>query len=255
MTPKPSGFYGMSNRLWGRKTVCALDAGTTVCSTVAKGGLPAIVILGPDFKFLYQGGHANKGNFYVMAPGNPPLNFVAFENGLGKCKDKGLLGGLKVPAAAKRLISAVKAAQLSNVLAFLKSLPDKGEPGKFKKELTKRIEALQVQKRKLFDSFDKAGKKWLAYKAGASYLRVFPGAKDLNEVRGKVGKLQYDKDVRKELLARQNFRRALVLVYGPRRKAVDVKNAAKYFKQIATHFKGTEFGKMAAKMAAVKMVK
>jgi hypothetical protein len=131
-------------------------------------------------------------------------------------------------------------------------MSDQGDVGAFRKELTKRIEALQAQKKKLFDGFEKAGKKWSAYKAGASYLRVFAQAKDANDVRTKVAKLQYDKDVRKELEAQAAFKRAMAGTYGPRSNSSTRRGAWALFKQVADKYKGTEFGKMAERFATKK---
>jgi hypothetical protein len=209
-------------------------------------------VLGPNFKVLYKGGNAFKGQYYVNTAGKPSLNFVALKNGLKKVGNQGLLGGLKIPAAAQRVVALVKAAQLSNALNGLKYLPEKGEVGDFRKELTKRIEALQVQKKKIFDDLEKAGKKWQAFKAGSSYLRVFPQAKDASAVRTKVSKLQYDKDVKKELAAKGALGRVLAMAYGPRSNTNTRRGAWALFKQIVDTYKGTEAAKTAAKFATKK---
>jgi len=214
--------------------------------------MPAIVILGPDFEVLYKGGNVHKGNYYVNTAGKPPLNFVALTDGLKRVGSKGLLGGLKPPAGTERVVAAVKAAQLSNALNGVKYMADTGQVGAFKKELTKRLEALQTQKRKLFDDLEKAGKKWAAFKAGSSYLRVFAQAKDAGEVRTKLSKLQYDKDVRKELEAQAAFKRVMASTYGPTSNSSARRGAWALFKQVADRYKGTEFGKMAEQFAVKK---
>jgi hypothetical protein len=243
----PNGFIAAARALWGDGFTNVLDAGTNTISKMG-GGTSAIVILGPDFEVLQRAGDIRKGAYFMQTPGNPPFNFVEFQGAIRQAGAKGLLGGLKIPDAVKPAIPVIKAAQLSNALNFLKGLPDAGEAGEFKKELAKRIEDLRLAKRKLFDDAEKDGKKWDAFKAGASYLRVFPQAQDAGDMRTKVSKLQYDNDVKKELTAQQMFGQAVAQLYGPQRNPALLKQAAEVFKQVSDQCKGTEYAEMAAGM-------
>ena len=245
----PNNFPGLHNRLWGNALVGGLDCGTFSMSRVAGGGMPSIVVYGPDFEKIYTGGECYKGSWYMKGPGNPPVNYVALKEGLGKVGNKGIFGGLKVPDAARRLVPVIKAAQLSNALRGLKTLPGDGDTGAFKTEVTKRIEALRDRKKKIFEDLEKAGDKWGAFKAGSSYTRVFPTEKDTSAIRSKVGKLQWDADVKKQIMAQQTFQRLVPMIYGPRRNPAAVKQKAQLFKQLVERFKGTEFADLAAKLA------
>ncbi len=221
-------------------------------SRIDGGGSPSIVIYGPDFEKLYSGGDCHKGSWYIKKAGNPSVNLEALRVGVSKIADKGLFGGLKVPQAAQRIVPVIKAAQLSNALRGLKTLPDKDEVGAFKTEMIKRIEALREHKKKIFEELEKAGDKWGAYKAGGSYVRVFPSEKDTGAIRSKVSKLQYDAAVKKQLMAQQAFNQLIPMVYGPRRNPSAVKQKDKLFKQVVDAYKGTEFGDLAAKLAEAR---
>ncbi|HOX06772.1 MAG TPA: hypothetical protein PK280_10235 [Planctomycetota bacterium] len=228
---------------------CLLDAGAFNCKTFGSGGQPAFVILGPEFETLAKGGDAHKGAYFRQAPGNPPFNYAELKDAYDPLKGKGLLGGLTVPPEAKVVVELVRRGQLGQLEPFAQRLPDQGALGDFKKELVKRIEALRVSKRELFDKLEKDGKKWGAYKVGASYLRVYTQAKDRNEVSAKVGALQNDPEVRKNLEAQQVFASLLSQIYGPTRNPAVLAQAKATFQQFIDKYKDTEFATLAGELA------
>jgi hypothetical protein len=241
-------FPGLAQRFWGNDLPGGLDLVDASARTVGQGGA-AIVILGPDFEVLFTAGRYNAGNMFYPKPGNPPAASEDLRSGLARANGKGLLGGLKVPARCEPLMPLLRGAQLSTVLTSIRGLPDSGELGDFKKELTKRIEELRAKKRAVFDEYEKAGQKWEAFKAGSSYLRVFPQAEDAGEVRTKVGTLQRGAEVRKEMQAQQTFERLAPMLWGPKANPAAVKQSSQLLKQLATQFKGTEYGGIAEKLA------
>lgn len=247
VSKNPNGFVGAARALWGDGFTNILDSGTNIITKMG-GGTSSIVVLGPDFEVLQKAGDYRKGAYYMETAGKPAYNLAELQRALKQAGDKGLLGGLKPPAAVKPVLPMVKAAQLSNAANYLKGLSDAGEVGEFKKELSKRIEDLRLAKLKLFEDAEKEGRKWDAFKAGLSYMRVFPQAPDANDVRNKVSKLQYDNDVRKELTAQQMFGQAMAQVYAPRRNAALLKQVATVFKQVTDQCKDTEYGKLAAEI-------
>jgi hypothetical protein len=224
---------------------CLLDSGSVICKTFGDGKQPAIVILGPDSEVLFTGGGAHDGNSYTDKSFTVPYNLAVLKEGYEKAKDKGLLGGLTVPAEAKSVAELLKRGQIAQADQYVQRLPDQGAVGDFKKELVKRLEALRVSKRELFDKLEKDGKKWEAFKVGTSYLRVFPQAKDRNDVSGKVTALQNDASVRKNQESQQVFYNLLPQIYGPARNAAFLAQAKTIFQQFAEKYKDTECATLA----------
>jgi hypothetical protein len=243
----PGGFQGMCRTLWGQDVNCLLDSGSATCK-MFKGGQPSFVILGPDFEVLASGGDVHKGAYTYKEAGNPPCNFVDLKKAYDGVKDKGLLGGVTVPAEAKMVVELVRRGQIAQADQFVQRLPDQGATGDFKKEMVKRLEALRVAKREIFDKLEKDGKKWEAFKTGSSYLRVFPQAKDRSDVATKVGTLQNDAAVRKSLEAQQVFVNVLAQVYGPSRNPAFLAQAKTTFQQFADKYKDTVFATLAPEL-------
>jgi len=239
----------MSRNLWGQDVNCLLDAGAFNCKSYGKGSQPAFAILGPDSEVLATGGDVHKGAYFRQVPGNPPSNFADLKDAYDPLKGKGLLGGVTVPPEAKGVAELLKRGQIAQADQFVQRLPDQGALGDFKKEMVKRLEALRASKRELFDKLEKDGKKWEAFKVGASYLRVFPQAKDRNDVSGKVANLQNDPVVRKNTEAQQVFNNLLAQIYGPSRNPAVLAQAKATFQQFADKYKETEYGGLAAEFA------
>jgi len=245
----PGGFAGFARRLWGTDFNVALDAKSATCQMLGGGRKVSIVIMDPDLKVIFKGGDPHKGQYYRKVPGKPPMNYAILKDGMAKVTDKGLLGGLTVPKAAATAVKALRSGQMASAQRGLSALSNAGDAGKFKKELLERLEALRAGKRSLFDALEKAGEKWEAYKAGSSYLRCFPNAKDSGEVKKKVGSLGGDAVVRKNLEAKRTFDYMVAQIYGPRRNSRLLPQAKTTFKKVADKYKDTEYGKLAELLA------
>jgi hypothetical protein len=245
---KPTSFAGATGALWGRQTPAALDCGQATNMALAPGA--AVVLFDPDGNVVAKTGDVKKGAyFYQGVENNAPCNYVDLKKAVEPLMSAkgGLLGGLKVPAQLKPLAGALKAGKLAEVQAALASLPATGEIGDFKAELSKRIEDLRAKKRALFDSLE-ATDKWGAYKVGVSYLRCFPKAKDISEVRTRVQALTKDPAVKKNLEAQAVFAQIADVCWSPRYKAQALAQARQTLQQFVTKYGDTEHGKLAAGM-------
>jgi len=247
---RPNGFKGMSQRFWGKETLAGLDVQGATNQLLGKGRKGcAIVILGTEGETLYAGSDINKGSSFYRAAGNPKVPFADLRKNITAHLDKGLLGGLKVPVMMRPVAKAVRAGQLGGAQMMLARAPDAGAPGEFKKALLKRLEALRVKKRALFDSLMAAGKKWDAYKVGSSYVRCFPKAKDMSEVRRSVSSMNFKKPVKQNLAARRIFFQIAAMAYGSKARAGMAAQAGKAFEQLASMHPDTEYGKHAAEIS------
>ena len=208
----------------------------------------SIVILGPNLEILFRGGDPHQGREIEGGPGAPPENYTLLKTNLRRHRRKGLLGGLKAPPAAAEAVSGLRRGQVAAVVRAVRKLPDSGETGKFKRTLLKRLEALRVRKRELFEALEKAGEEWRAYKAGSSYLRCFPDARDRSEVRKKLGELGRTGEVKRNLEAREAFARAAAKVHGPKSTWEHNGQADAIFGQLAEKYRDTEYGRLAAEM-------
>lgn len=247
MAKAPGAFVGVSGQLWGQRN-CGLDAGNTLNLSIARGG--SIAVLDPEGKVVATGGDPHKGAWFMQDAEKTPSPLADLKQAVGAHLKDGLLGGLTIPAAAQPLAQAIKLGQLANAQASLATIPDSStELGPFKKELTKRFEDLRARKLALFNELEKdAAKKWQAFKVGHSYVRCFPNSKEASEVKTKLGTLQQDASVRKNLEAQQWFGQLLSQVFGPGSIPANRPAAKPTFDAFIKKYEGTEYAELAGKL-------
>jgi hypothetical protein len=229
--------------LWGETTVCALDAGGATYTALGDGKtLHAIVILDPEGKIVHRSTDIEKGNSYYAIEGKPYVPFADLKKAIEGRKGEGLLGGVTVPERLAPITAAIKQGQLAKAQAMLTKVRDSGESGAFKAELTKRLDELAQKKLALFESLLSEGRSWDAYKVGASYLRCFPDGKGAAGVKEKMTALKSNAEVKKQVDAREAFRKAALALCGPKPLVHNPAQVQKVFRKLATEHDGTEYG-------------
>lgn len=181
--------------------------------------------------------------------GNPPVPFHDLREGITPHLDKGLFGGLKVPPAAKPVVKAFRAGNVPMALAMLSALKGDAAVTAFKEEVTKRAETLRQEKRALFDDLVKAEKAWDAYKAGVSYVKCFPKAPDLAEVKDALKAVQGSALVKSNLTSKGAYAQLAASGFGSRSKPSLADPTSVAMGQMAQKYGETEFGKYAASIA------
>lgn len=227
----------------------ALDA-RNVANRAFGGDVPnaGVVIIDAEGNVAFRGSDANKGSTFYMMPGNPPVPFQDLKANVEKYFDQGLLAGLQVPVQGKMVVKLLKAGNLAQAQAVLASL--KGDlVATFKKTLEERLEALRKKKRELFDGLLKAEKVWDAYKAGQSYVRCFPKAPDVAEVKESIKGLQTNAIVKSNLAAKESFSRIAASGFGSRSSKSAAQQMTPAAEAVAAKYADTEYGRHAANLA------
>lgn len=206
-----------------------------------------MVILGPDGTVLYRGSDPFKGSTFYTVPGNPPLPFHDLKQGITPHLEKGLFGGLTVPAAAKPVVKLFKSGNVAAGQVMLNSL--KGDAAAFKEEVQKRLEQSRQDRRALFDSLVKAEKSWDAFKVGMSYVKCFPKAPDLADVKEALKGVQGSPAVKANLASKGSFSQLAASGFGSKSKTSLEGPTRGAMGQIAQKYGETEFGKYAASIA------
>lgn len=184
-----------------------------------------------------------------MIEGNPPVPFHDLKEGVTPHLDKGLFGGLTVPAAAKPMVRMFRAGNLPLAAAMLAALKGDAKVTAFKDEVTNRLEALRKDKRALFDELVKAEKPWDAYKAGISYVKCFPKAADLAEVKDALKAVQASPVVKSNLTSKSSFAQLATSGFGSRSRPSQADPTSAAMGQLGQKFGETEFGKYATSIA------
>ncbi|RPH50475.1 MAG: hypothetical protein EHM91_02015, partial [Planctomycetota bacterium] len=177
-----------------------------------------VAIVGPDGKVLFRGSDPFKGSYFYSVPGNPPVPFHDLKEGITPHLDKGLLGGLKVPSAAQPMLKFLRVGNLAAAQAMLPGLKGDATVTAFKDELTSRLDALRKEKRALFDDLVKAEKSWDAFKVGMSYVKCFPKAPDLAEVKDALKAVQGSPAVKSNLTSKGAYSQMAAAGFGSRSK-------------------------------------
>ncbi len=245
----PAAFASVSAQLWGKDAIAALDAKETASRFLGAGTTVGIAILDPEGKVAWKGSDPFKGSTFYTLPGNPPVPYHDFTQGITPYLDKGLLGGLTVPPAGKPVAKLLRTGNLAGAQAVLATLKGDASIEAFKRTLEDRLEALRRQKWNLFDDLMKAEKAWDAYKVGLSYVRCFPKAPDLAEKKDALKALQANPVVKDNLAAKDAFAKLAASGFGSRGKASMHSQVSVAMGQIAQKFGNTEFGGYAGMIA------
>jgi len=204
-----------------------------------------VVILDPDLRVVWKGSDARKGSTFYQVDGNPTMPFYDLKQNITSHMDKGLLGGLTVPAPAQPIARMIRSGNLAGAQAMLGAL--KGEAlASFKQTLEERLENLKKNKRDLIEQFSKAEKPWEAYKVAQSYVRCFPKAADVNDMKALVKVLQESAVVKSNLAAKEGYARLASSGFGSRSKASAITQSVAAMGQFAKKYADTEYGKYAA---------
>ena len=246
---KPNAYHSMNTQLWGKEALGGLDAARAANKLLGDGRLIGIAIVGPDGKVLWRGSDPFKGSYFYSVPGNPPVPFHDLKEGITPHLDKGLFGGLKVPVVAKPILKLFRAGNIAVAQAMLAGLKGDVAVTSFKEELTKRIETMRQEKRALFDELVKAEKAWDAYKVGLSYVKCFPKAPDLTEVKDAIKILQGSVVVKSNLASKGAYSQLASSGFGSRSKPTLADPTSVAMGQMAQKYGETEFGKYAASIA------
>jgi hypothetical protein len=228
----------MVKALWAVDGLNALDA-KKVVNTVYGGA--GVVILDPDGNVAWKGLDPAKGPFIVPSAGKASLPFHELQKNIKPLLDKGLLGGLTVPTNAKPIAKLIKLGNLAGAQVLLKRLSGSGPSGEFKEALTTRFEELRKRKLALFEEMQKAEKLWEAYKAGDSYVRCFPKAKDVSKVKSAVYALKSKKAVKDNISAKSTYTKVAALAYGSKGRASVRSQAVPLLEKLVQKYEGAEF--------------
>jgi hypothetical protein len=237
----------MSAQLWGKDALGGLDAAQAANKLLGSGGLVGVVILGPDAKVLWKGSSPFNGSTFYTVAGNPPVPFHDLREAITPHLDKGLLGGLTVPASAQPVAKLLRAGNLPAAQAMLGGL--KGDATSFKTELTARLEKLRQDKRALFDDCVKAEKTWDAFKIGMSYVKSFPKAADLADVKAALKLVQASPAVKNNLASKSMYAQLAASGFGTKSKPALAAPTSAAMGQVAQKYGETEFGKYASSIA------
>jgi hypothetical protein len=237
----PDAYDALSPRIWGNERVYGLDAwGATNRSLRGDLSVAGVVIIDPEGRIAWRGSDPHKPNDFYADPDKQLVPFVDLKENIAPHLDKGLLGGLAVPARARGVVTALRTGELALAQARLSELREDG----FKKALRERLEALRLKKRSLFEKARSSGRPWSAYKVGQSYLRCFPEAKDARDMKDVLRTLQSRSEVMSNLAAKKAFGK-IVAAYG-RKGTIDHPAAAvPLLKAMAERYPDTEYGKIA----------
>lgn len=222
-----------------------LDAKRASSKLLGDGQLVGVAIVGPDGKVLWKGSDPTKGSYFYQVPGNPPVPFHDLQKAIEPHLEKGLLGGLKVPKAAEPIARQIRTANLATAQLMLAAYKGDAEAMAFKDALLERFEKLRAEKRALVDDLVAGEKPWDAYKVGTSYVKSFPKAKDLAEVKDALKGLQSTPIVKDNLAAKAAFAPLAAAGWGSRSKASGNPQASAGMAQIAHKYGHTEYGKLA----------
>lgn len=236
----------MSGQLWGKDALGGLDAAQASNRFLGAGASVGVVILGPDSKVLWKGSDPFKGSTFYTVAGNPPVPFHDLREAITPHLEKGLLGGLTVPVAARPIAKLLRAGNVAVAQAMLGGLKGDASVTAFKEQLTERLEKLRQEKRALLDELVKAEKPWDAFKVGMSYVKSFPKAPDLAEVKTAIKEVQGSPVVKSNLASKSAYAQLAAAGYGTRSKASLAPQTAAAMGQIAQKFGDTEFGKYAS---------
>lgn len=151
-----------------------------------------------------------------------------------------------MPKAAEPVAKQIRTANLATAQLMLAALKGDADVMSFKDALLERFEKLRAEKRALFDGLVAAEKSWDAFKVGASYVKAWPKAADIAEVKEALKKLQSSPAVKDNLAAKAAFAQVAAAGYGSRSKASSSAQASAGMAQIAQKFGETEYGKLAA---------
>lgn len=235
----------MVKALWAADGLNALDARNVVNRTYDGAG---VVILDADGNVAWKGLAPNKGSFIVPSAGKAPLPFYELQKNIKPLLEKGLLGGLTVPSNAKPIAKLIKLGNLAGAQVLLKRLSGSGPSGEFKEALTTRFEELRKRKLALFEEMQKAEKLWEAYKAGDSYVRCFPKADDVSNVKSAVYALKSKKAVKDNLSAKSTYTKIAALAYGSKKRAGATSQAVPLLEKLVQKYDGAEFADYSKKL-------
>ena len=200
------------------------------------------MVLDPEGKIVFRGTDPKQGSHFYNVPGKPKVPYADLKKAMEQHNKRGLLQGVELPGKLVAVAAAIKQGQLAKAQTWLDKVSDKGATGAAKAELEKRLEELRGKKLALFESLLADEKHWDAYKAGASYVRCFPKAEDASQVKSKLRALKSKPDVKRNLDARNSFRRYAAACYGPRRQFKEPTQAQALFRKAAKKHEGTEYG-------------
>jgi hypothetical protein len=247
---KNTNAYGsMSAQLWGKDALGGLDAAQASNKLLGAGGLVGVVILGPDSKVLWKGSSPFNGSTFYTVAGNPPVPFHDLREAITPLLDQGLFGGLTVPAAAQPIAKLLRVGNLPTAQAMLGALKGDASVTAFKTEMTARLEKLRQDKRALFDDCVKAEKTWDAFKIGMSYVKSFPKAADLADVKAALKIVQASPAVKSNLASKSMYAQLAASGFGTRSKPALAAPTSAAMGQIAQKYGETEFGKYASSIA------
>ena len=236
----------MSAQLWGKDALTGLDAAMASSKLLGAGATVGVAIVGPDGKILWKGSDPFKGSTFYTVAGNPPVPFHDLKEAIEPHLDKGVLGGLTVPEAAKPIAKLLRVGNVATATAMLAGLKGDATVTSFKTELQDRLEKLRLEKRALFDELVKAEKMWDAFKVGMSYVKCYPKAADLADVKTALKAVQTSPMVKNNLASKSAFAQLALAGYGSRSKASMAPQTNAAMGQIAQKYGDTEYGKHAS---------
>jgi hypothetical protein len=239
----------MSAQLWGKDALTGLDAAMASSKLLGAGATVGVAIIGPDGKILWKGSDPFKGSTFYTVPGNPPVPFHDLKEAITPHLETGVLGGLTVPEAAKPIVRLLRSGNVATAQAMLAGLKGDAAVMSFKTQLQERLEKLRVEKRALFDELVKAEKMWDAFKVGMSYVKCFPKAPDLAEVKEALKGVQGSPAVKANLASKGSFSQLAASGFGSKSKTSLEGPTRGAMGQIAQKYGETEFGKYAASIA------
>lgn len=188
----PGAFKPTTIMLWGKSMPAGHDYLGGNFNALNGSGVGGLTIVGPDGRII--SGKGTPSTAYLMTSSFLPSVEEAV-------RDHGLLAGLTPPQEAAKVRYFLRLASYSDALREVKKLDD----GPFKDTLTERIQALAVEKKRVFDVFVEEGKMWEAYRVGTSYVKCFSREKNVSQVRSALAKIKADRAVKNELAARKAY--------------------------------------------------
>ena len=208
-----------------------------------------VAVIGPDGKVLFKGSSPFNGSTFYVMPGNPPVPYHDLKQGVTPHLGKGLFGGLTVPPAAKMAVKFLRAGNVATGMAMISALKGDANVSAFRDEMMNRLEALRKEKRALFDELVKAEKSWDAYKVGMSYVKCYPKAADLAEVKELVKGLQANPAVKNNLTSKGAYASLAGSGFGSKSKPTLAAPTSAAMGQMSQKYGDTEYGKYAASIA------
>ncbi|MHC4605837.1 MAG: hypothetical protein ACYTAF_02760 [Planctomycetota bacterium] len=208
---RPSDFKELTKKIWGTDINCARDLGHTTYEYLRRPITEdcCIMVIDTMGRFVHRGGKLRASSSYYDTEGSPCVPVFDLKRAMGGHVGRGLLGGLAPPPGTEAIIKAIKSARYGEAESKLKKLSDEGAPGRFKKALKERLEALQKEKAALVARLKESGDTWGAYKVGQSFVRCFPKSSEAGVVRGILASLKSDATVKKNLAAKKAVEKVL----------------------------------------------